>query len=246
MLRELDSGNDGEPKQDSAATLNGTAAKAAGAPAGLGELGVCADAHLIDPDDIGHRTDVPRVFQRRVGQMRPDAYQAAVIGNYPCLLLADEPWPHYFRHTRIAPQLRIKTGVGDDNRPGGDLERGFRRLRSGVGEVDENAQPIAFLDNGRPKRSQSAKAWRVGVHITQWHGGVAVVKQAKLSQTSVIGFFHTLKVALKEVAAFDRLNDCRPALRTGAVRMSVGFKERFMPLRSNCISIDASPLRNRS
>src|SRR5664280_2246923 len=87
MLRELDSGNDGEPKQDSAATLNGTAAKAAGAPAGLGELGVCADAHLIDPDDIGHRTDVPRVFQRRVGQMRPDAYQAAVIGNYPCLLL---------------------------------------------------------------------------------------------------------------------------------------------------------------
>jgi hypothetical protein len=55
--------------------------------------------------------------------------------------------------------------------PGGDLERGFRGLHIGMGEVDEDAQPVAFLDDRRSEGGQSAKAERIGVHVAQRHGG---------------------------------------------------------------------------
>ena len=166
---------------------------------------------MIDPDDIHERPDIPRILQRRIGQMRPDTDQPAGVGDHFGLLFADESWAHHLRHGWIAPQLRIKTGMGDDDRPGRDLERGFRGLHIGMREIDEHAQPIAFLNDGSPKCGQSAIARRVGVNVAQRHGGVAVVKQPKMPQTPVIGFFHPLKMALKKVAAFDRLDDRRLA-----------------------------------
>ena len=164
---------------------------------------------MIDPDDIDERPDIPRIVQRRIGQMRPDTDQAPGIGDHPGLLFADESWAHHLRHGRIAPQLRIEAGMGDDDRPGSDLERGFRSLHIGMRKIDEDAQPIAFLDDGCPKWGQSAIARRVGVNVAQRHGGVAVVKQPKVPQTPLIGFFHPLKMALKKVGALDRLDDRR-------------------------------------
>jgi len=64
------------------------------------------------------------------------------------------------------------------DRPGGDFERGFRSCILD-GKIDEHAQPIAFLDERRPMRS-IRQARRVGVHIAQRHGGVAIVKQPKM------------------------------------------------------------------
>ena len=86
--------------------------------------------------------------------------------------------------------------MGDDDRPGSDLERGFRSLHIGMGQIDQDAQPIAFLDDGCPKCGQSAVARRVGVNIAQRHGGVAVVKQPKVPQAPFVGFFHALKTGL--------------------------------------------------
>jgi len=81
-----------------------------------------------------------------------------------------------------------------------------------VRKIDEHAQPIAFLDDVCAECGQPAKPRRVGVHIAQRHGGVAVVKQPQVPQTPLVGFFHPLNMALQEMATFDRLNHGRLAL----------------------------------
>ena len=112
--------------------------------------------------------------------------------------------------------------MGNDDRPGSGLERGFRGLHIGMRKIDQDAQPIAFLDDGCPKWRQSAIARRVGVNIAQRLGGVAVVKQPKVPQTPSIGFFHPLKMALKEMGAFDRLDDRWLAILMGGADVSRG------------------------
>ncbi len=107
---------------------------------------------MIDPDGIDQRPDISRTVQRRICQMRPDTDQAPNIGDHLGLLFADESWAHHLRHRRIVPQLRIEASVGDDARPGRDLERGFRSLHIGMGKIDDDAQPIAFLEHGCPKK----------------------------------------------------------------------------------------------
>jgi hypothetical protein len=77
---------------------------------------------------------------------------------------ADESWAHHLRHGRIAAQLRIQAGMGDDDGPGRNLERGFRGLHIGTGEIDKDAQPIALLDDGCAEWGQSAIARRVGIN----------------------------------------------------------------------------------
>lgn len=76
-----------------------------------------------------------------------------------------------------------------------------------LGQIDENAQPIAFLDDGCPEGGQSAIARRIGVNIAQWHGRIAIVKQPKEPQSVLICLFDSLHMALQEVGAFDRLDD---------------------------------------
>ena len=95
-------------------------------------LRIRSDAHMIDTDDIDHGSVIPRIVQRRIGQVRPDTNQAPGIGDHCGLLFTDEPWTHHLRHVRVAPQLRIKAGMGDDDRPGCDLERGFRAFEIGM------------------------------------------------------------------------------------------------------------------
>lgn len=109
---------------------------AIGARTGLSEFGVRPDAHVIDPDYIDERPDIPRILELRIGKMCPDTDQSPGIGDHSGLFLTDESWAHHLRHGRIAPQLRIKARVGDDDWPGGDLERGSRRLDIGMGKVD--------------------------------------------------------------------------------------------------------------
>lgn len=46
------------------------------------------------------------------------------------------------------------------------LSAGFNGLHIGVGKIDEDSQPIAFLDDSRTEFSQSAVARRVGVNVT--------------------------------------------------------------------------------
>jgi hypothetical protein len=58
--------------------------------AGLGELSIRTDAHMIDADDIDERSDIPSIVQRCVGQMRPDADHAAGVGDHFGRLFADE------------------------------------------------------------------------------------------------------------------------------------------------------------
>jgi hypothetical protein len=101
----------------------------------------------------------------------------------------------------------------------GDLERGFRSLHIGMGKIDEDAQPIVFPDDGCPEWGQSAEARRVGVNVAQRHGSVAVVKQPKMPQAPPVGFFHPLKMALKRVAAFDRLDDRWLAILMGGAHV---------------------------
>src|SRR5579863_8991248 len=60
--------------------------------------------------------------------------------------------------------------------------------------------------------TEAAEGWCTGVHIAQRHGGVAVVKQSQVPQTSLVGFFHPLNTAFTEMAPFDRLNHGRLAL----------------------------------
>ena len=74
---------------------------------------------------------------------------------------------------RIAPQLRIKSGVRDDHRPGRDLESGLRGLHIGMSKIDQDAQPIAFLDDGRPECGQSAKANFRSTGQRDFAGGVS-------------------------------------------------------------------------
>lgn len=73
-------------------------------------------------------------------------------------------------------------------------------------------QPIAFLDDGCAEWGQSAITRWVGVNVSERHGSVGVVKQPKMPQTPPVAFFHSLKVALEKVAAFDRLDDRWQAL----------------------------------
>src|SRR3954452_91876 len=96
--------------------------------------------------------------------------------------------------------------MGDDDRPGRDLERHLRGLHIGMRKIDEHAEPVALLDDDRPECCQSAKARRVGINVAQWHGGIAVVKQSEVPQSPTISFFHPLRMALKEVRAFNRLD----------------------------------------
>jgi hypothetical protein len=42
--------------------------------------------------------------------------------------------------------------MGDDDRPLRGLERGSCGLHIGVSKIDENAQPITFLDDGCSER----------------------------------------------------------------------------------------------
>ena len=82
----------------------------------LGEFGVCSDAH-----------DLPRSHRRAPGYSartptacRPDASRhrpCPGIGDHSCLLFGDEFRAHHLRHRRIAAQLRIQAGMGDDDRP---------------------------------------------------------------------------------------------------------------------------------
>ena len=139
-----------------------TTGATARARAGWGELGVCADADMIDADDIDECPDIPCIVQRHVRQMCPDTDRATGIGDHFGLLFADESWAHHLRHARIAPQLGIEAGVGDDDRAGRDLECGFRGLDIGMSKVDEQAQPIAFLDDSRSEGGQSAIFRSVG------------------------------------------------------------------------------------
>jgi hypothetical protein len=144
--------------------------------------------------------------------MRPDTNQSPSIGDHFGLFFADEPWAHHMRYGRIVSQLRIKAGMGDDDRSGRDLEHGFRRLHIGMGKIDEDAQPIAFFDDGCAEWAQSAVTRSVGINVSERHGSVGVVKQPKMPQPPPVAFFHSLKVALEKVAAFDRLDDRWQAL----------------------------------
>jgi hypothetical protein len=104
----------------------------------------------------------------------------------------------------------------------GDLERGFRSLHIGMGKIDEDAQPIAFLNHGCPKWSPSSVARRVGVNIAQWHGGVTIVKQPKMPQTAFVGLFHPLNMTLKKMTALDRLDDRWLFILMGSSEVSQG------------------------
>ena len=100
---------------------------------------------MIDRDHIDQRSDISRIVQRRICQMRPDTNQAPSIGDHVCLFFADEPWTHHMRYGRIVSQLCTKAGMGDDDRSGCDLERGFRRLHIGMGKIDEDAPADCIL-----------------------------------------------------------------------------------------------------
>ena len=111
---------------------------AVGTRTGLSEFGVSAYADVIDTDDVDQRADIARILQRRVGEVRPDADGAIGISDHFGLLVADESRAHHLCHARIVAQLCIKTGVGDDDRPGCELERGLCRFQVGMGKIDEN------------------------------------------------------------------------------------------------------------
>ena len=108
--------------------------------------------------------------------MRPDTDQASGIGNHSGLFLADQSWAHHLGHSRVASQLRIKAGMRDDDGPCGDLECHLRGLHIGMGQIDKDAQPITFFDDGCPERSQSSISRRIGVDIPQRHGCITIVQ----------------------------------------------------------------------
>ena len=87
------------------------------------------------------------IFQWRVGQMRPDSNCAASVGDNLGLLFANRSWAHHLRHTWIVPQLRIETGMGDDNRPVRSLQGGLSGLQICMGKIDNHAQSVAFLED---------------------------------------------------------------------------------------------------
>ena len=70
----------------------------------------------------------------------------------------------------------------------------------------------AFLDDRGSERCQAAEARRVGVHVAKRYGCIAVVEKPEVPQTTPVGFLEPLEVALKEVSAFDCLNDSRLAV----------------------------------
>ncbi len=174
------------------------------ARAGRRELRVCTDANMIDTDDIDQRADISCILYGRIGQMCPNSDQTPSISDDSSLLLADESRTHQLRHARVATQLRLKAGVRDDDRPSRDLERAFRRLQIGMRKIDKHTQPIAFLDRSRPERGQSAIAGRICVNISQRYGSIAVVKQSEMSQTALVGFFHTPKVTASSKSFIER------------------------------------------
>ena len=116
------------------------------------------------------------IFQWRVGQMRPDSNCAASVGDNLGLLFANRSWAHHLRHTWIVPQLRIETGMGDDDRPVRGFQSGLRGYQTCMGEIDHHAKPVAFLDDGRSECGQSVIPRRIGVDIAQRHSSIAVVK----------------------------------------------------------------------
>jgi hypothetical protein len=146
--------------------------RASGTGAGRREFGVSTDAYVIDADDVDQRVDILRVFEGSISEVGPDADQASGVGDNFGLLFADEPWAHHLGHARIAPELGVEAGMGDDDGTGGDLECSFRGLHVGVSKIDEHAEVVAFLDDVRAECGQSAEARRAGVNIAQRHGGV--------------------------------------------------------------------------
>lgn len=75
------------------------------------------------------------------------------LGDNLGLFFANKSWAHYLRHTLIVPQLRIETGMRNDDRPVRSLQRGLGGLQTCMGEIDNHAQPVAFLDDGRSECS---------------------------------------------------------------------------------------------
>ena len=140
------------------------------------QLGIGTDAHMIDSNNIGQRTNVFRVVQRRVGEMRPDTDRPTCVGDDFGLLPTDKPGAHHVGHARVAAQLRIEAGMGDDDGPGRDVECSLRSLHIRVSKVHQDAQPVAFFDDGRTECGQPAEARRIRVDIAQRNGGVAVMQ----------------------------------------------------------------------
>ena len=106
---------------------------------------------MINADHVDQSSDVVGILQWRVGQMRPDSNCATSIGDNLGLLFANKSWVHHLRHTWIVPQLRIETGMGDDDRPVRNLQGALSGLQICMGEIDNHAQPVAFLHDGRSK-----------------------------------------------------------------------------------------------
>ena len=91
-----------------------------------------------------------------------------------------------------------------------------------MGKIDDDAQPIAFLDDGCAKWGQAAIARGIGVRIAQRHSGVAVVQQAKMPQAPPVRFFHALKMALQKMPTLHCLDHrWLPILMRGAHVMPV-------------------------
>lgn len=113
---------------------------------------------MVDADHVDQGPNVLGIGQRRVGQMGPDTNDAPRVGDDFRLLLANEPGPHHAGHVQVLAQLGIESGVGDEYGMDRHFQRRGERLRIGVRQVDENAQPVTFLDNVRPEGGQPHRA----------------------------------------------------------------------------------------
>ena len=84
---------------------------------------------------------------------------------------------------------------------------------AGVGEVDDDAQPVALLDDGRAEGGQAAQAGGLGVDVAERLDLIAfIVQQLEVPEPALVHLFHPLEVSFQEMRPFDRLDDGRLAL----------------------------------
>ena len=93
------------------------------------DVGVGADADVVDADGVRQRLDARDVLAHRVGQFGPHADHAAGVRDHAGVVLADQPRGHHFRHPGVLARPRVEAGVGDDHRLRGHLERARARSR---------------------------------------------------------------------------------------------------------------------
>ena len=79
---------------------------------------------------------------------------------------------------------------------------------TGVSEVHHDPQLVALLHDLCAKSRQTTKVSGGRVRAAQRrHQVVSLVKQLKVTHTSLVHLFHSVRVSLNEVCSFDRLHD---------------------------------------